>query len=191
MLDVNVPCGSCSAPIRFRDRVCPACGARVSPDLRSALEARLEASSADFRELKEHVGSASLVLLIVGLLHLGIGALIFIVERRADMVPAEHGADEALASLIGSCTIGVAMLACYGGSRRAPVAAMTAALVIWIGVNVVAWIESPQSFLYAFLSLAGVASLFAKLVVLILLLRGLRSAYRVRSLERRLASPPG
>lgn len=191
MLDVSVPCGSCSAPIRFRDRVCPACGARVSPDLRSALEARLEASSADFRELKENVGSASLVLLILALLHLGLGVLVFIVERRADLMPAEHGTDEALVSLIGNSTIGVAMLACYGGSRRAPVAALTAALVVWIGVNVIAWIGSPQSFLYAFLSLSGVASLFAKLVVLILLLRGLRSAYRVRALERRLASPAG
>jgi hypothetical protein len=63
--------------------ICPSCGKVVPLPLREALEARLEASDADFREAKAKIRSAATTLLVLALLHAGAGLLRFLVETTS------------------------------------------------------------------------------------------------------------
>jgi hypothetical protein len=182
MPTISVPCDSCGAAIRFGRASCPACGALVSPELRRALEARLEASDSDFRELKQKARSASSVVLVLGALHLGLGAFIILVDRTATLAAHEHWDAAIIAGGIVNGIIGIGMMTCFVWSRRAPGMAVAAGLAIWISANVVAAVLSPLTLLSY--------PLF-KLIALGLLVRGIVAAVQATSLRARVALRDG
>jgi hypothetical protein len=196
---VSVPC-PCGAAIRLQRATCPSCGAPVSPELREALEVRFEASHAEYREAKEQVRRSSAVLLVLALLHLGFGVLMFLVARSGELVPpTPEEASASLFSLVGDGIVGGALLACYLVARRAPAAGLSAALAVWLGVRLVSFAVAPASLLLSFLSATGIAALLGKVVVVVLLARGLMAARTLRRIQVQernaegassLASPP-
>src|SRR5437870_1169595 len=88
LLDISVPCGKCGGPVGFGAKKCVKCGTKPSRDARAALRARLLASSDEFRELDAHVDSASVVLLLIALLHFAYGLIAFVVSQRAPVLSA-------------------------------------------------------------------------------------------------------
>jgi hypothetical protein len=123
------------------------------------------------------------MLLVIALLHLVLGAFVFIMHISDDVSPADDAARAvATATLVINSIIGLAMLAFFAGSKRAPAAAITGATLTWMGVNLLAAILSPLTIL---------SFLLFKLSMLVLLAVGAVSALRARSLLRKLSAEAG
>jgi hypothetical protein len=178
MLDhdaISVPC-PCGAQLFFRHRACPSCGAPVSPALREALEARLESSHAEYREARDDVRRASTLLLVLGLLHLAMAGLLWLIASSYDR-----------AGVVANGLIGVALLGCQRAARRAPVAATAAGLSTFVLVRLALFLLAPAEILLSFLSLVGILTTMAKIAVLFVLARGVLSALRFRRIEAQLS----
>jgi hypothetical protein len=161
---VSVPC-SCGGKLYPRHDACPSCGAPVSPEARTALEARLEGTHPNYREAKTQVRRSATLLLVLGLLHLAFGFFSY---------------DNAL--------VGLALLGCWHMAMRAPLAAMTTGLAIWTLVNLSLFLIHPASFVLSFLSPALLGILFGKLAVCLLLVRATWVARRLRLIEQGLVA---
>jgi hypothetical protein len=182
-LDVTVPCPSCAAPVGFPGRVCPSCRADVPRALRDALEARLESADEDFRDGRSNVRTASTILLLLALLSLALGAGRYILAAMSGFDASDERA-AALAQLVFDALVGGVLLACFAWARRSPVFAITAGLLAWTGIQVAETIVSPASALPA--GLVGFLNSFWRLVVLLLLVRGLIAALRGQALIRKM-----
>ncbi|MBW2456327.1 MAG: hypothetical protein JRI68_17540 [Deltaproteobacteria bacterium] len=185
MTDLSIPCPSCQAPIGVGRRSCPGCGAEVPAEHRAALLERLEAADEDYREACERQRRAAVVVLLVALVHLAWFAL-QLALRRSYLV--DDGGVEALPTP-QSVAVGLLLLGAFLVSRRAAVTGLAGALAIWVGAQVTLAAMVPAALLASFLSLSGVALLFGKVVVLVMLLRGLLAALAARATERRRAEP--
>lgn len=173
---VSVPCAHCAKPIVFRDTQCPACGARVPPNLRRALEDRLEASDADFRALKDSIRSASMVVILLGLLYVGWGVVLYLLMMAAD--PGRVGRPPgATAGVVVDLVIGAGMFVCAAWCRKAPSKALVTALAIWVGVQLAAAVVFPLTLFSGWL---------VKIIALVLLPRGIYAAFKARSRMRQL-----
>jgi len=184
---VTVPC-ACGADLSFGDAVCAKCSAPVPSQLREALEDRLEGAHLGYRDAKKGTRRAATVVLIIALLHLGIGLVLYLVATSSDIAPsiATEGHEQQLL-LAANSAIGVALLGCYFGSRTAPATALTAALGIWLAVRIVSFAIAPQSILLSFLSFGGIAVLLGRFAVLLLLIRGVVSARELTATVRALS----
>jgi hypothetical protein len=183
--DISVPC-PCGAELLLGHAACPSCRAAIPPELKEALEQRLEGSYAEYREAKREVARASILLLVFGLLHLVVGLPGSLLA--AGSVQASGG-DVLLGqlSLVADGAIGVAFLACWHAARRAPVAATTAALAIWTVVRLALFLVAPAELLLSFLSAGGIAILIGKVAVFVLLARAVLAARRLRALQEGIA----
>jgi hypothetical protein len=168
---VSVPC-SCGAKLFPRHAACPACGTVVAPATRAALEARLEGTHPEYRDTKRTVRRVANALLVVGLLHVVAGV---------GLGMAGSGFDE-------NVLIGLALAGCWRMAKRAPIAAMTAGLAIWVLLHVSALLLAPRDLLLAFTSASGVILLFEKLAVFAALIGAARAARRLRLIEQGLAA---
>jgi hypothetical protein len=184
MLEISIPCTSCSAPIRLDDRACSSCRAPVGSELVRAMEERALASSPELREAQEKLHSAASVVLILGLGYIGFGIVFYLAARGSDLLPTRD-ASSAGPELIASCAIGIAFLVLFFTSRRFGSVSMMAALFLWLALQVAHYSIAPQRLLLHFLGLGGVGSLFLKIVILVLLVRGACSALRLRVVRRR------
>jgi len=190
--DISVPCPGCSEPLRFGDRACPSCRRAVPRASRAALDARLEAASGDFRDLKDHIRSASVTLVILALLYVGVGILAYLVESSSEpALPTPQELLEARVSLATNLAVGAGLGACFFWARRRPASALTTALMVWLLAQVPALLVSraPVLLFMATHPRPAVASLLA----LALLVRGVFSALRaerLRSALRRSSEPP-
>jgi hypothetical protein len=180
MSRVSVPCPACTADLQMQDRTCRSCGAHVPRAMGLALEERLAGSDPDYRHARQSAHRASILLVVVGLLYIGFGCFIFMVERSAGAISSEPMQGLGVAQLVENCAVGFAMLACFIGFGRAPAAALTAAIIIFLGVQVSVVVSSPGSILLAFLSPPALGLLAGKLVVLFLLVRGVRAVRRMQ-----------
>jgi hypothetical protein len=181
MTAVSVPCPSCSAAIHLGRGVCPSCRLPVPRQLREALEARLEAMSEDFRDLKAHAGRAAIVLLVIAILHVGFGIAWCAVELSAGMVtPSRNDYVEAFAGLFGNLVVGAAMLGCFAWARRARVPALSAGLIFWLGAQVLTVVLGG-------LIVLSVPLTLGKIVVTFVLVRGILSARKIPVLAEQLA----
>ncbi len=175
---ISVPCQKCENAVRYGERQCASCGATLSRELRDALEARLEASHLEFRELQEHARSAATILLVVGLLHLLVGAFLFSINYRADLTGSRDVA-HGVAHLVVNGSIGVVMLGAWKAARHAPAAAITLGLAVWVLGHVAGAVMS---------LLALTSGLLIKALVFMLLCRGIVAAAQAHQLKRRLLS---
>lgn len=173
-LDVSVPCGSCSEPIRFGMDQCGKCSAEVSEDLRSALHARLEASSSDYRELVRHTRGATTVLVILGGFHLLLAAV------AAFTSGPEGSLASSLAMLYG--LVATSFLAFAAVARKATLLALVGGIAVWFAYN--AWLVAldPRNL---------ISGMFPKVVSFVLLVRGAVSAYSARQTLRQMSSSSG
>ena len=156
--------------------MCPGCGAIPSRDARAALRERLVASSADFRDLQDQISAARTVLLILALVYVGYGALGFLAQSNA-LVSAAEEAIAARAALIQNVLIGAAFIACWRAARSAPLPAIIAAALLWLGLQVLGAVA---------VSLSMFAGLWVKGVAAILLLRGVVASAKANSFLRKL-----
>lgn len=178
MLDVSVPCERCGAAIRFGNARCPSCTKTVTHDLRSALERRLHESSDDFRDLREQTRSASAVVLITALAYLASGVIGYLAHTRAVVRFAEDDA-AAIAALVERSSIGLVLCVLSALVPRHPTRFLTAALVVWLLVQVLAALVTPLTIWHA---------LWLKLVALVLLVRGIFAAVAADRMLRKLSA---
>jgi hypothetical protein len=181
-LDVTVPCSSCTAPVGFPGRRCPRCGAGLSSDLRAALEARLEAADEDFRDARANVRTASSILLQLALITMAIGVGEYVLMATSGFdAPAERA--EWAAELVLQLALGAVFLGCFAWVKDSPVLAIATGLVVWLGVQIAVTVALPLTAMP--MGLAGFLVAFYRLVVFVLLVRGLVAAVRGRALLRK------
>ena len=177
---ISVPC-RCGATLLLGYAACPSCQTKVSPELREALDTRLESAHSEYREAKRELDHASAILLVLGLLHVVVGALVLFLAGGFDSTSATgEAARGALVSPVANGVIGVALFGCYYAARRAPTAAMTAALATWALARLVLCLVAPAEILLSFLSAMGIGILLAKVAVFIVLVQGVQAGRRLR-----------
>jgi hypothetical protein len=179
MIDVSIPCEKCRKPIRFGLSKCAACGSIPSRAARAALRERLAASSADFRELQEHIHAARTVFLILALVYLAYGALSFMIQSRSLFTTPEDDA-AARAAMLENVLIGVTFVACWWAARAAPLVAIVSATCLWLGLQIVSAIV---------VSLSIFAGLWLKGVAAILLVRGIVASVKANNFLRKVREP--
>jgi hypothetical protein len=122
-------------------------------------------------------------------LHVVVGALVLFLAGAFDSTSATgEAARGALVSPVANGVIGVALLGCYYAVRRAPIAAMMAALAIWALARLVLFIVAPAEILLSFLSATGIGILLAKVAVFIILIQGVLATRRLRTIREGITS---
>ncbi|HUJ63675.1 MAG TPA: hypothetical protein VLX92_34485 [Kofleriaceae bacterium] len=183
-LDISVPCPSCTAAVRFGERGCPSCGHALPASSRKALERRLEAASNQFRALKHNQLVASASVVVIGAGSIALGLVLYWLDTDA-LGETATALSRARVELGCNLLVGVVMAGCFAWSRRAPTAALSTALVVWLASQA------------SFASLVGVGAfgmisvrvIIIKVVVFALLIRGIVSAVIAARLRARLAPP--
>ena len=181
--DVSVPCTQCRAPIGLATTACAACGAQVSKDLRRALEERLEASSALYRDAKSTVRSTGVGMLFVALVCFAIGALRYLLARGVGYAPDAEGDAEAVALLARHAITGGVALAAFFPIRAAPRAGLAGALCAWLVGHAAVALADPSKFAGESLSPLGVLLRLFELGVALVLGRGLLAAQRAHRIH--------
>ncbi|MDC0747578.1 hypothetical protein [Polyangium mundeleinium] len=182
MIQVSVPC-PCGADIAFRDAACPACKTPVSRALRDDLEARLEHAHTEYGEAKQSVRRAATAMIVLGALYVVFALLIYyLLVSDPGLAPVDSLGDAA--PLLTNGLLGLLLIACAVGSRRSPIAAFAVALALWLVTQTLVYVALPAQFFLEFLSARGIAGLFAKVIVVVMLVRGLLAARRVDEIRR-------
>jgi hypothetical protein len=190
MITVSVPC-PCGATLLLHHTTCPSCKTPVSPELREALEERLESSHPDYREAKERVRRTAMALLVLAILHAVIGLFLYAVSTRSDLVPAHRLESQGeVFTLAANLAVGAVFFACYRAAARAPLAALSAALAFWVAVRLAIIVSAPAELLLSFTSFSGITTLFVRIVVLVALARGVLGALRLRALVAEVKRDP-
>jgi hypothetical protein len=184
MLDVSLPCEGCGEAVGFGHRKCVRCGLRLSSAARSALRARLEASSEDYRELQAQILSGRTVLLVASLAYLGFAG--FWGPELYKEWPPEEGSLLAVAFVL-DVAVGTSLLLCWVVSRVWPATGLLLAAGLWLATQVALLAISVVVGSY-FLVFSG---LWLKGVVAILMIRGIVAGLRARRLVESLTRRPG
>jgi hypothetical protein len=163
--------------------VCSRCGAAVPPDRRAALEARLEAADEDFRDGRANVRTASNILLLLSLITMALGVGQYVLMATSGF---ESSAERAawLAALVLQLALGAVFLGCFAWVKASPVLAIATGLVVWLGVQIAVTVALPLTAIP--MGLVSFLAAFLRLVVFVLLVRGLVAAVRGQSLIRKL-----
>jgi len=199
VVEVSVPCSSCAGRVRLGDDFCESCGAEIGPELKRALQERLEASDSKAAERGKLVNSASSTILILSVLFV-LGGIIFyfISQNKADEALrsiAMLDESQALATPVaGAETVGelreriqreplqllglnlmlaVVMAALYVWSKRALLAAIITALAIYVAVHVASALIDPTTL---------AQGVIMKVIIVAALVRGIKSALDSRAL---------
>jgi len=179
MLDVSLPCEGCGEAVGFGHRKCVRCGLRLSSAARSALRARLEASSEDYRDLQAQILSGRTVLLVASLAYLVFAG--FWGPELYKEWPPEEGSLLAVAFVI-DVAIGASLLLCWLVSRVWPATGLLLAAGLWLMTQVALLAASVLLGSY-FLIFSG---LWLKAIVGVLMIRGIVAGLRARRLVARL-----
>ena len=181
LVQVTAPCGACSAEVRFGERRCVACGAPVSRAVLQALDRRLQAADPALRGMANDVSSAAGVLLLIALAHVGFALFRYYVAHDPGMAAAVEGTSTRTA-VLGDLAVSAAMVLCFLWARRAPLPALSVALVAWLAVQGVT------------ITIGGIVLISGWLImvrigILVALVRGIVAAALARRLRARLAPP--
>ncbi len=181
VLEIRIPCSRCDAPIRFGADSCPECRARVSREAQEALEDRLEAASADFREMKTRIVGARAVLFILAGVHTLVGAIVFVASMNSDLPETDETAAATVAIVVSNLGLAVVLGACAAWARRRALTALLVATALWMGVQVLVVVANP-------LSILSVGTNIAKAAAIIMLLWGVKAAVQADGLRKRLSA---
>jgi hypothetical protein len=176
---VSVPCEGCGEAIGFGQRKCKRCGQRLSGAARSALHARLAASSEDYRDLQAQILSGRTVLLIAALAYLAFASF-WGPELYKEWPPDEGGL--LLVAFLIDVSLGSAFLLCWLVSRFWPATGLLLAAGLWLATQAALLTVSVLVGSY-FLIFSG---LWLKGVVAILMIRGIVAGIRARRLVAKL-----
>ena len=190
MIDVSVPC-QCGADISFGHTACPSCKAPVTRALRDDLEARLEHTHTEYAEAKQKMSRSATALFVLGAIYVVLALMLYHFFWGAP-VGTSLDADAMVAGLplLSNGFLGLLFIACAASARRWPNAAFTVALAIWFVTQILVYVAQPAPFFTAFLSANGIGGHFAKVVVLVLLVRALLAARRVDAIRAEMARGP-
>lgn len=187
---VSVPC-DCGAEIGPVETRCRACNAPVTRETREAIEAALEAAHSGYREARQQMRRSATFLLVVALMYLTIGLLAYVVSGGTELAPlTEEESRNRLTALIENLVIGGTLLGCHYETKVAPRASFLVALGIWVAARAAAFAAAPSAFFVAFLSASGVGLVMGKIIVFVLLIRGVLAAHRLEKLPAEIAGAP-
>jgi hypothetical protein len=165
--------------------MCPSCKAIVPHTVRDALEARLESADEEFRDARSNVRRAASILLVIALFTAFLAVGRYALDVSSELDGAAERAS-ALAELLVELALSGVLLGCFALVKRWPVPAMSAGLVAWLVAQIAATIENPLTAIP--FGASGLLRSFSRLVVLVLLVRGLTGAIRGQALIRRMTS---
>jgi hypothetical protein len=178
-MSVSISCARCSALVRPADAACASCGRQLTSDERTALEARLESSNADYRDARAAVTRALTVALVVGLMTLTLSVLRLVLELASDI---DVAATTPIAAVFGDLVVGCILVICFFAGRRFAVPSLAAASTVWFVTLLGSVAVDPSRAILRFASPAGVALALAKLMFLLVLARALPSGLRLKRL---------
>ncbi len=146
----------------------------MSKDAKRALDERLEATSADYRSMRNRLREASILLLVVGLLQVILGIFLYAAAGDGSEDPTVMGS-RVLA--IVNCVIGVGMLTASQLLERRPRTVIIVVITVWVGIQLLFALLSPLSIF---------SGLLLKFLVLVVLVRGFSAAGRAARLKQQL-----
>jgi len=200
MVDVSLPCGACAKPVRSGDDFCEACGARVTPELKSTLgtkgaaaEWTLAAHDKKAQNTQKTIGALSILFVIGGVV------FFFITRSQGETALAElagvNDSEPLLHAVAGASTVGelraalarepwqvlglniflaLVMAGLWQWSKRALLPAAITALGLYVAVMVTSAVVDPASI---------AQGIIVKILVIAALANGVKSAAAVRRLE--------
>ncbi len=180
MVAIDVPCQDCGAPVGLDDPACRACGELLSPDLRLALDERLEAASPDLRELRERVRSARYLLLVLAIAYAGVALIYLVVDGDTAAAPSFF------VETYGHFAFAAVFLGLFVMARWLAGAAIALALGLFLLLQLLDFVGNPAGLFASFLGLLGVGRLTMKLGMLVLLCRAAVAAFRAHRLRESL-----
>jgi peptidoglycan/LPS O-acetylase OafA/YrhL len=148
----------------------------VSRELRDALHERLEASSSDYRELRDGIASARSVLLIGALVYLANGIFAFAASSRRQF-ETEEDHELSLYLLLFDIVCGTVFAVIWWLAKNRPALAILLAGVFWVAIQALVAIAIPATI---------VTGLWLKGIVVILLVRGIVAAVRANAVLKSL-----
>jgi hypothetical protein len=176
MTDVSVPCGHCGKAIRFGFDQCPECRAVVSRELKIALGERLEATSSEYRTMRNRLREVAILLVVFGALRVVLAIFLYASARDALDESMVAGARLALAvDIVAGCGLIVAARFAAEHPRRVAVSV----LVGWLILQILVALSSPLMFL---------RGLLGRLIWTLALARGVAAAGRAEALHRELTA---
>lgn len=204
---VSITCPTCNGSIRLGDRFCEKCGVPVTGEQKRALRERLEASDIDLAGHMKHVRKAQSAILWLALLFVIGGGLRYALMLRQsgealanlqglapDMIFPEplNGESVTVArlreiveaeprnALLLNLIVAVVMAGYWFWANRSVLPAVLAALLTFVAVHVGSAIVEPITL---------VQGIPIKILAIVILLRGVRSALEARKLEREQQAP--
>ncbi len=181
--DVTVPC-VCSHPVQFGRSSCSSCGRTLSAALHSELERRVESSFAEYRDAKEVIRRASVLVIIVGTFQLLLGVAALLLDG-ATGVGGDSVVDP-VAVLAWWVTPGLVLFLSAWGAGRRPVWSLALALLTLIVAWFVPFLLEPRLLSHSFGSFVGITRLWVQLVVLLLVARAVAVARRLQKMRNAL-----
>jgi hypothetical protein len=176
MSSVSVPCRRCTGPIGFGVRECPKCGATVDAELQNALGDRLEATSAEFRALRNRLRETTAILVAVGALRILLSALVFALSGD-DLDSAGLALLRSLA--VFDAIVGAGILCSAWFVRQYPRRVAISVFAAWGITQALVLLIAPLQFLMGTLGKLFAAALLARCVM---------AAASAEDLRRRLTS---
>ena len=208
-MDVSVPCDKCSKPIRLGDDFCEACGEKVDGTLKDALRQRLEGSDSEAAEAAKHIKSARQAIVALAVLFV-LGGVVMFVMAQSTAEKALHNLDgldadmvfpqaidgvtykvgelremieaEPYQILVLNLFLAAVMAGLWVWAKRAVLPAVVTALAVYVAVQVGNVVMDPKTI---------VQGIFVKVIAIIVLVRGVRSALAARAIERRYSQARG
>ena len=172
-MTVSISCDACSANIGVGARACPSCGRALSKGDLLALEARFEATNADYRQAKEVAFRSLTIAFVAGLLTLAIATVRLV--GAFTLEPGIEGGYVSVAALF-DLLVGLVLVACALGRKHMTALALTVAIAVWLGALVLPFAFGPAQAILRFASPSGVAVTLARIAVLIAFVQGIQAA---------------
>jgi hypothetical protein len=201
-LDVSLPCQSCQNPLRIGDQHCSGCGRAVTEQDRAILQERLESSDYNAHQRGKKVRDAARWIGALAILFAVSGVLMFAFQfSQVDRALAnlnQFQDDEQLAPIDGKnytaaelraavqrepyqiLIVNLIVAALMGGlwmwGKRAPLPAIACAFALFLVVHVGSAMVDPKTI---------AQGLLIKIIAIVVLAKGLKSALEVRAMMRR------
>jgi hypothetical protein len=207
-MDVSIPCSHCGAPVRTGDDFCQRCGGAISTDLKAALSQRLEASDFETAKHLGHVRQARGAIATLAVLYVIGGLFAFYLAFQTAQQALSNLDGLAASSIVPQAIDGVTytagelrrmverepyqvlglnlllaaiMFGLFLWAKRAPLPAVMTALAVFATVQVGNALIDPKTI---------IQGVVIKIIAIVLLIRGVRSALAARAIERSIAARP-
>ena len=171
---ITVPCRRCAGAIAYGESKCAQCASVVSKEQREALHARLAAASADYRDLLEQIRSGRTALLVASLVYLALALMgLWVIAQAQDDATVAAARETMLLNLL----YGTGFLGCWSLAKRMPTLGLLLAAGVWLVLQILLALIDP---------IAGLAGLWVKGIMAVLMSRGIIAGLRANTFTRKL-----